>query len=76
MTGDHKTFEKAARKILSVFTDGAITNHDLAYVAFYTVVNSYPADPVLNRISEFMEHVEYERIRIKENNQYVQDGLF
>ena len=76
MTGDHKIFEKAAKKILSVFTDGNITNHDLMYVAFYTTVNAYPADTVLNRLEEFVEHVRQERERARESGKYVQDSLF
>ena len=76
MLGDPKVFEKAAKKILSVFTDGNITNHDLMYVAFYTTINAYPADPVLDRLEEFVEHVKQERERARENGQYTQDSLF
>ena len=76
MIGDPKIFEKSAKKILSVFTDGNITNHDLMYVAFYTTINAYPADPVLDRLEEFVEHVKQERARAKENKNYVQDSLF
>ena len=73
---DHNGFEKAALKLLDVFSDGRITGHDLMYVAFYTVINAYPTEPVLNRIAEFAAHVEFERNRIKEDQNYVQDTLF
>jgi hypothetical protein len=73
---EHRRFEKAADKILSVFTDGSITNHDLIYVSFYTVINAYP-EHVLDRIIEFTDHVKAERQRILESrNNYVQDTLF
>ena len=72
---NHKSFEKAAEKIVTVFSDGSITNHDLMYVAFYTVVNAYP-EQVLDRVIEFAEHVKYERERISESRNYVQDTLF
>lgn len=73
---DHKRFEKAAGKIVDVFTDGAITSHDLMYVAFYTVIQAYP-EQVLDRLLEYAEHVKWERDRIKESREnYVQDTLF
>jgi len=73
---EHRRFEKSADKILSVFTDGSITNHDLIYVSFYTVINAYP-EHVLDRIIEFTDHVKAERQRILESrNNYVQDTLF
>lgn len=60
---DHKHFEKAAKKVLDVFSDQRITDLDLMHVAFYTVVNAYPPE-VLDKIIEFAAHVEYERKRI------------
>lgn len=72
---DHKRFEKAADKIVAVFSDGSITGHDLMYVAFYTVINAYP-EVVLDRVIEFAEHVKCERERISESRNYVQDTLF
>ena len=74
-TGDRARFEKAAQKVLDVFSDGRIRDHDLMYVAFYTVINAYP-EIVLDRIVDFVEHVKFERTRIKEDQQYVQDTLF
>lgn len=74
-TGDRSRFEKSAHKLLDVFSDGRIRDHDLMYLAFYTVVNAYP-EVVLDRIRDFAGHVEYERNRIKEDQQYVQDSLF
>lgn len=74
-TGDRSRFEKAAQKILDVFSDGRIRDHDLMYVAFYTVINAYP-DIVLDRLVEYTEHVQFERTRIREDQQYVQDTLF
>lgn len=74
-TGDRSRFEKAAQKILDVFSDGRIRDHDLMYVAFYTVINAYP-EVVLDRLIEYTEHVKFERQRIKEDTQYVQDSLF
>jgi hypothetical protein len=61
---DHKHFERAAKKILDVFSDNRITNHDLMHVAFYTVANAYP-EYVLDSIVEFSYHIEEERKRIK-----------
>jgi F0F1-type ATP synthase gamma subunit len=74
-TGDRSRFAKAADKVLDVFSDGRIRDHDLMYVAFYTVINAYP-EVVLDRIIEFAGHVEYERNRIKEETKYEQDTLF
>jgi len=74
-TGDRSRFEKASQKILDVFTDGRIRDHDLMYVAFYTVVNAYP-EIALDRLIEYTEHVKYERNRIREDLQHVQDTLF
>lgn len=72
---EHKRFEKAAEKIVAVFSDGSITSHDLMYVAFYTVINAYP-EQVLDRVIEFAEHVKCEKERIAESRKYVQDTLF
>jgi hypothetical protein len=74
-TGDRARFEKAAQKVLDVFSDGRIRDHDLMYVAFYTVINAYP-EIVLDRIVDFVEHVKFERNRIREDQNYVQDTLF
>jgi hypothetical protein len=74
-TGDRGRFEKAAQRLLDVFSDGRIRDHDLMYVAFYTVINAYP-EVVLDRIADFAEHVKFERQRIKEDQNYVQDTLF
>ena len=74
-TADRSRFEKSAHKILDVFSDGRILDHDLMYVAFYTVINAYP-ESVLDSIQEFANHVEYERNRIREDHEYVQDTLF
>jgi hypothetical protein len=72
---DHNRFRKGASKILDVFSDGRVRDHDLMYLAFYTVVNAYP-EVVLDRLIEYTEHVKYERQRIKEDSRYVQDCLF
>ena len=73
---DHRRFERAAEKIVDVFSDGSITAHDLMYVAFYTVIKAYP-EQVVDRVIEYAGHVEYERNRIKESrSQYEQDTLF
>jgi hypothetical protein len=74
-TGDRGRFEKAAQRLLDVFSDGRIRDHDLMYVAFYTVINAYP-EVVLDRIADFADHVKFERQRIKEDQSYVQDTLF
>lgn len=75
MTGDRSRFEKHAQKILDIFSDGRVRDHDLMYIAFYTVINAYP-EIVLDRIIEYTEHVKFERNRIKEEQGYVQDTLF
>lgn len=73
---NHRKFEKAAEKIISVFSDGSITNHDLLHVAFYTVINAYP-EQVVERVIEYAEHVKQEQQRIAESrNEYVQYTLF
>lgn len=74
-TGDRARFEKAAQKVLDVFSDGRVRDHDLMYVAFYTVINAYP-EVVLDRIIEYTEHIKFERDRIREEQSYVQDTLF
>lgn len=73
--GDRARFQKAASKVLDVFSDGRIRDHDLMYVAFYTVVDAYP-DVVLDRIIEYTEHIKFERNRLKEDMRYAQDTLF
>lgn len=73
---DIRRFEKAAIKLLDVFSDGRMTTEDLMYVAFYTVIKAYPQDPVLNRVIEFAEQVKWERERYERNKQYEQDTLF
>lgn len=75
MKADHDRFRRHAMKVLDVFSDGRITSHDLMYVAFYTVTNAYP-EIVLDRLIEYTEHVKFERERMKENSNYVQDTLF
>jgi hypothetical protein len=74
-TGDRSRFEKASQKILDVFSDGRIRDHDLMYVAFYTVINAYP-EVVLDRLIDYTEHVKFERNRVREDQNYVQDTLF
>lgn len=74
-SGDRSRFEKSAHKILDVFSDGRIRDHDLMYLAFYTVVNAYP-EVVLDRVIEYTEHIKFERNRIREDQNYVQDTLF
>jgi len=66
---DHKHFEKAASKILDVFSDERITHHDLMYVALYTVTNAYPKS-VLEKIIDFSNHVDYERERLRSTPGY------
>lgn len=73
---DPRRYEKAAQKILDVMSDGRITSHDMMYVAFYTVVNAYPLDPVLDRLIEYVEQVKWERNRIKESRDNEQYTLF
>ena len=73
--GDRARFQKAADKVLDVFSDGRIRDHDIMYVAFYTVIQAYP-EVVLDRIMDFASHIEFERNRIKEEREYVQDTLF
>jgi hypothetical protein len=72
---DMKRYERAAQKILDVFSDGRITNHDMMYVAFYTVANAYPT-LVLDRIIEYTEHIKVEIERQEKYNGFIQDSLF
>jgi hypothetical protein len=73
--GNRNQFQKYADKILEIFSDNRVTDDDLMYVAFYTVINAYP-ELVLDRIVEYTEHIKFERQRIKEDRNYVQDSLF
>lgn len=73
--GNRNQFQKYADKILEIFSDGRVRDNDLMYLAFYTVVNAYP-ELVLDRIIEYTEHIKFERERIKEDRNYVQDTLF
>lgn len=73
--GNRNQFQKYADKILEIFSDGRVTDDDLMYVAFYTVINAYP-ELVLDRLIEYTEHVKLERQRIKEDRNYAQDTLF
>lgn len=73
--GNRNQFQKYADKILQIFSDNRVTDEDLMYVAFYTVINAYP-EVVLDRIVEYTEHIKLERQRIKEDRNYVQDTLF
>ena len=75
MNTDHKRFERGAMKILDVFSDGRVRDHDLMYLAFYTVINAYPS-LVLDRLVEYVEHVKVERERIERTRGYEQDTLF
>lgn len=75
MMYDAKLFERHAKKILDVMSDGRLTSGDLMYVAFYTVVNAYPT-VVLDRLIEYTEHVKVERARAEANRGYLQDTLF
>jgi hypothetical protein len=72
---DAKRCEKAAAKILDVFSDGRLTNNDLLYVAFQTVIQAYP-EIVLDRLIEYTEHVKIERERIAESRNNEQYTLF
>lgn len=73
---DVRHYEKQAKKILDVMSDGRLTTEDLIYVAFYTVIQAYPIDPVLDRLIEYVEHVKVERERYERNKAYGQDTLF
>lgn len=73
--GNRNDFQKYADKILQIFSDGRVRDHDLMYIAFYTVVNAYP-EVVLDRIIEYTDHIKFERERIKEDSRYVADTLF
>ena len=73
---DARHLERSAKKILDVMSDGRLTGHDLMYVAFYTVTNAYPLDPVLDRLIEYVEHVKIERERLETSRGYIQDTLF
>lgn len=73
---DSRHFERSAKKILDVMSDGKMTGQDLMYVAFYTVRDAYPLDPVLDRLIEYAEHVKIERERFERNKHHAQDTLF
>jgi hypothetical protein len=73
---DARYLERSAKKILDVLADGKITGLDLMYVAFYTVMNAHPRDPVLDRLIEYVEHVKVERERYERENVRGQDSIF
>jgi len=63
MNPNHKHFQKAADRILSIFYDMRIADSDLMHVAVYTGAYAENKE-VLEKIIEFGEHVRHERERL------------
>jgi hypothetical protein len=71
---DVRVNERAADKILDVFSDGRITSGDLMMVAMYTVSKARTRG-IVERVLEFAEHVKYEIDRQEKINNEA-DSLF
>jgi len=69
---DTRRIERAADKIVDVFSDIRIEERELVYVAMYVVMRAQPKE-VLDRVVEFGEQVKWEinnRNRSKTSEQY------
>jgi hypothetical protein len=72
---DIKRLERMADRVLDVFSDMRVSDHELIYVAMYTVIKSYNRD-VVARVIEYGKQVEWEVNNQRRNDSYVQDRLF
>jgi len=69
---DTRRIERAADKLVDVFSDIRIEERELVYVAMYVVMRAQPKE-VLDRVVEFGEQVKWEinnRNRSKTSEQY------
>jgi hypothetical protein len=65
---DHKMYEKAARKIVDIFSDSRIDDMGVVHTAMYTANYAYPSD-IAEKIIEFGEHLKYESNRLRYDRQ-------
>ena len=72
---DVKRIDRAADKIIDVFSDLRINEHEMMYVAMSVVIRAQPRQ-ILERVVEFGEQVKWEINNERRNTQYVQDELF
>lgn len=72
---DARRIEKAADKIIDVFSDLRIDDKELMYVAMYVVIRSQPRH-ILDRVVEFGEQVKWEIANERTNKSGYQDSLF
>jgi hypothetical protein len=72
---DAKAIERAADKLLAVFSDGSMTGEDFFYVAMYLVMKAR-TDGIVYRVIEFSDHVKYEKDRQDAAKEFSQDTLF
>jgi hypothetical protein len=69
---DMRRIERAADKLVDVFSDMRIEERELVYVAMYVVMRAQPKE-VLDRVVEFGEQVKWEinnRDRSNTSEQY------
>lgn len=72
---DANRIEKAANKIIDVFSDLRIDDKELIYLAMYVVIRSQPRH-ILDRVVEFGEQVKWEIANERTNKNAYQDSLF
>jgi len=72
---DVRRIERAADKIIDIFSDIRIDDKELMYVAMYVVIRSQPRH-ILDRVIEFGEQVKWEVNNERKNKNDYQDSLF
>jgi hypothetical protein len=72
---DMRRIERAADKLVDVFSDIRIEERELVYVAMYVVMRAQPKE-VLDRVIEFGEQVKWEINNRDRSNTSEQDKLF
>lgn len=61
---DHKMYEKAAKRIVDIFSDSRIDDIGVMHTAMYTANYAHPSD-IAEKIIEFAEHLKYEHNRLR-----------
>lgn len=72
---DPRVNERAADKILDVFSDGKLTDGDLMYVAMHVVMRAR-TNGIITRILDFAEHIRWELDRQEKNRANDTDSIF
>lgn len=60
---NHQMYEKAAKKIVDIFSDSRIDDMGLVHTAMYTANYAYTTN-IAEKIIEFAEHLKYEHNRL------------